>query len=210
MIRVLIADDHFIVRNGLVQLFGLIGDIVVAGEVANGEALLEALKSSPIDLILLDLKMPGLSGIKLIEAIRALDRKVPILVLSMHDDLQTAKRVMQAGASGYVAKFSEQETLLGAIRKVAGGGRFIDPAIVEQLLIERPRNDGVELHQLLSPRELQIMKLIGGGKSLVEIGDKLFISNKTVSTHKVRLMQKLNLSNTAGLVRYAVDHGLID
>lgn len=210
MIRVLIADDHFIVRQGLVQLFGLMGDIVVAGDVANGEALLETLKTSPIDLILLDLSMPGLSGVKLIEAIRTCGWKMPILVLSMHDDLQTAKRVMQAGASGYVAKFSEQETLLAAIRKVAVGARFIDPAIVEQLLIERPRNDDGELYQLLSPRELQIMKLVGRGKSNVEIGDALFISNKTVSTHKARLMQKLNLSNTADLVRYAVDHGLID
>lgn len=210
MIRVLIADDHVIVRKGLEQFFEAIGGIAVAGEAANGDELLAVMRQNHFDLIMLDLKMPGLSGIRLIESIRALDPSVPILVLSMHDDLQTAKRVLQAGASGFVTKTSGPETLVEAIRKVAGGTRFIDPSIVEMLMLERPKSGEMAAHERLSPRELQIMKLIAKGKNLVEIGEALFISNKTVSTHKVRLMQKLNLQNTADLVRYAADHGLID
>jgi DNA-binding NarL/FixJ family response regulator len=207
---VLIADDHVVVRSGLKQLFELMGDIVVAGEATNGDEVLKVLQQKEFDLILLDLTMPGLSGVNLINSIRALYEKVPILVLSMHNELQIAKRVLQAGAHGYVTKGSGQETLMAAVRKVAAGGRFIDPSVAEQMMFEKPSTGTALPHERLSERELHIMKLIAMGKGINEIADELFISNKTVSTHKARLMQKLNFQSNAELVRYAADNGLVE
>jgi DNA-binding NarL/FixJ family response regulator len=210
MIRVLIADDHVVVRNGLKQLFELMGDIAVEGEATNGEEALELLLHKEFDLILLDLTMPGLSGVNLIARIHALYEKVPVLVLSMHNEIHVVKRVLQAGACGYVTKGSEQDTLMAAIRKVAAGGRFIDPGIAEQMMFEKPSSEKTLPHERLSERELHIMKLIALGKSINDIADELFISNKTVSTHKARLMQKLNILSNAELVRYAADNGLVE
>lgn len=210
MIRVLIADDHVIVRNGLKQLFELMGDITVAGEATNGTEALEALRQGEYDLILLDLTMPGISGVSLIGHIRAQYAKLPILVLSMHNELQIAKRVLQAGASGFVTKGSMQDILMDAVRKVAAGGRFIDPAIAELMMFEKPATGEIAPHERLSERELHIMKLFAKGKGINEIAEELFISNKTVSTHKARLMQKLNFQSNAELIRYAADHNLIE
>ena len=210
MIRVLIADDHVVVRNGLKQLFGVMGDVAVTGEAASGEAALEALGNQEFDLILLDLTMPGLSGINLIARIRSLYESLPILVLSMHNELQVAKRVLQAGANGFVTKGSAQDTLMSAIRKVAQGGRFVDPGVAEQMMFEKPQNSEALPHERLSERELHILKLFARGRTVNDIADELFISNKTVSTHKARLMQKLNFQSNAELVRYAADHGLIE
>lgn len=210
MINVLIADDHVIVRNGLRQLFGLMGDINVAGEATCGAEVLEALRRSEFDLILLDLTMPGISSISLIGHVRAQSPKLPILVLSMHNELQIAKRVLQAGASGFVTKGSNESVLMDAVRRVAAGGRYIDPSIAEQMLFEKTVTGEVEPHERLSERELHIMKLIGKGLGINQIADELCISNKTVSTHKARLIQKMNFQSNAELVRYTVDRGLIE
>lgn len=210
MIKVLIADDHVVVRNGLMQLFGVMGDVEVAGEASSGEEVLGALGKSQFDLILLDLTMPGLSGINLIARIRSLYENQPILVLSMHNELQVAKRVLQAGANGFVTKGSAQDALMSAIRKVAQGGRFVDPGVAEQMMFEKPQNSEARPHERLSERELHILKLFARGRTVNDIADELFISNKTVSTHKARLMQKLNFQSNAELVRYAADYGLIE
>ncbi len=209
MIRICIADDHDIVRGGLKRLCGDMGDLVVAAEARNGDEVLALLGGDNFDLLLLDLAMPGLSGIKLIERIREREPSLPILVLSMHSELQIAKRALQAGASGFVAKGSTEDVLLSAIRKVAAGQRFIDSSVVEQMMFERPAPATGEPHERLSARELQIMKLFAMGKSINEIAEELFISHKTVSTHKTRLMQKMNIATNAELVRYVADHGLI-
>ncbi len=210
MIKVLIADDHVIVRSGLKQLFALMGDIAVEGEATNGNEVMDTLRQKPFDLLLLDLTMPGVSGVNLIGRIRASHPKLPILVLSMHNELQVAKRVLQAGANGFVTKGSMQEILIEAVRKVSSGGRFVDPVIAEQMLFEKTSPGDGALHECLSERELHILRLFAKGKSVNEIANDLFISNKTVSTHKARLMQKLNFQNNAELVRYAADHGLIE
>ncbi|HZW24870.1 MAG TPA: response regulator transcription factor [Gallionella sp.] len=210
MIRVFIADDHVVVRGGLKQLFALMGDIVIAGEAADGAELLEKLRHEQFDLLLLDLTMPGISGINLIGRVRAEHARLPILVLSMHNELQVAKRVLQAGAAGFVTKGSMQETLMDAVRRVAAGGRFIDPVIAEQMMFEKTVPGEVAAHERLSERELHILKLFAKGRGVNEIAAELFISNKTVSTHKARLMQKMNFQNNADLVRYAADHGLIE
>lgn len=211
MIKVLIADDHVVVRSGLKQLFALMGDIVVAGEAANGEEVLAVLKQqNQYDLILLDLTMPGISGITLIAEIRALYPKLPILVLSMHNELQIAKRVLQAGAAGFVTKGSMQDILMDAVHKVAGGGRFIDPMIAEQMMFEKAPAVDLAPHEQLSERELQILKMFAKGHGINEIAEELYISNKTVSTHKARLMQKMGFASNAELVRYAADHNLVE
>ncbi len=210
MIKVLIADDHIVVRSGLKQLFGAMGDVTVAGEATNGEEVLEALGKAQYDLVLLDLTMPGLSGVNLIGRIHAIDPNLPILVLSMHNELQIAKRVLQVGALGFVTKGSGQETLMSAVHKVAAGGRFVDPVVAEQMMFEKPVRGEAAPHDRLSDRELHILRLLAQGRSVNEIAEELFISNKTVSTHKSRLMQKLNFQSNAELVRYAADHGLVE
>lgn len=210
MIKLMIADDHAIVREGLKQLFSLYSDISVVGEATNGSDVLVNLRTQTIDLLLLDMTMPGISGVELITRIRAQNPTLPILVLSMHNVVQIAKRALSNGASGYLTKDSDPEVLLAAIRKVAGGGRFIDPDLAEAMVFDNVKTEPAEPHELLSEREYQILRLLVGGKSVNDIADELSISNKTVSTHKTRLMQKLSVNNNAELVRYGLDNGLID
>lgn len=210
MIKVLLADDHAIVRSGLKQLFTLAPDIEVVAEAVDGATVLDALRRQRPDLLLLDLNMPGLSGPDLIARIRSHWSDLPILVLSMHNEPQVAARVLKAGASGYVTKDSEMEVLLGAIRKVAAGGKYIVPELAEKLVFDVSLGKGQLPHQSLSDRELEVLRLLVAGKGVNEIADQLCISNKTVSTHKARLLEKMNLSGTAELVRYAMQHGLLD
>ena len=210
MIRVLIADDHAIVREGLKQLFALDNGIVVAGEAVDGSQVLETLRQGGFDLVLLDMTMPGVSGVNLISRIRAQDGAPPILVLSMHNELQIARRALTAGASGYLTKDSRPEILMAAIRKVATGGRFIDPGLAEQMVFEAGDSGSRPPHELLSDREFHILRLLVRGMSVNDVAEELVISNKTVSTHKARLMLKMNFHNNAELVRYAVAHGLIE
>jgi DNA-binding NarL/FixJ family response regulator len=210
MIRLLIADDHGIVREGLKQLFALDSDIAVVGEAVNGGEVLEALRAGGIDLILLDMTMPGISGANLITRLRTHDACPPILVLSMHNELQIARRALTAGASGYLTKDSDPRTLMNAIRKVAAGGRFIDPVLAEKMVFDSGGAAERPPHEVLSEREFDILRLLVHGKSVNDIADDLKISNKTVSTHKARLMQKMDFHNNAELVRYAVAHGLVE
>ena len=204
LIRILIADDHIVVRLGLKQLFCLMDDVEVSGEAASGEEVLEKLRDETFDLLLLDLNMNDFSGVELITRIRAKNKKIPILIFSIHNDLILAKNALQAGANGFVNKGSMIEILMDAVRKIAGGGRFIDSSIVEHMMFEKPA-----LHERLSERELHIFKLLAYGKGVNEIAAELAISNKTVSTHKIRLMKKMSFQSNADLVRYATEQGLI-
>jgi DNA-binding NarL/FixJ family response regulator len=209
MYKILIADDHSIVRKGLKHLCDSAGDIVVAGEAASGEEVLEALQSAQFDLLLLDLTMPGISGVELMEKIRAQHASLPILIFSMRTEMHVVKRMATLGVGGYITKGGSDELLLSAIRKVAGGGAFIDPVIAEQMVFE-PAGRGLPVPETrLSQRELQILKLLGQGKSVNEIADELFLNNRTISTYKARLMQKMNFKNNAELVLYASESGLI-
>jgi len=202
MIRLIIADDHPIVRGGLKHLFQLSLEIDVVAEADNSQQLLNLLKDNEVDLLLLDLNMPGCSGIELITQLRSHYPDLPILVLSMHNELQIVARALKVGASGYLTKDNEPEILLSAIRKVAAGGRFIDPKLAENLVFEFEGLDEKKPHEKLSEREFEVMKLLASGKSVNEIADALFISNKTVSTHKTHLLKKLHLNNITELVRY--------
>lgn len=206
MIRVLIADDHAVVRQGLRHVLSASSDIVVAAEAADGFEVLEKVRKEAFDLVCLDLSMPNLSGIDLIKRIRLDCTTLPILVLSMHNEAQFAARALKAGAAGYLTKDSDPETLIGAIRKVASGRKFIDPTLVDELIFEKILTDERAPHEQLSDREFQIVRLIAQGESLNQIADKLSLSAKTISTYKARSMQKLGISNHTELVRYAIAH----
>lgn len=208
-IHLLLAEDHALVREGFKRLFALTPDIVVAEEAFNGEHVLQALKKNSFDLIMLDMTMPGISGPELITSIRAKTGTPPILVVSMHNEAQIAKHAISAGANGYITKDNDPEILLAAIRKVAYGGRFIDPAIAEAIAFEGiPTIWERPAHESLSDREQQVFTMLASGTTVNEIAEQLSISNKTVSTHKARLMEKMGLVSMADLVRYAISHKL--
>lgn len=206
MIRLLIADDHAIMREGLKQLIGLDPLLQVGAEAENGAQVLERLRESDCDLLLLDMSMPGISGEALIARVHAQHTKLPILVLSMHNEPQIALRALRAGASGYLTKDHNPETLLSAIHRVAKGGRYIDPRLAEQIAFANTEPE--QQVETLSDREFQILRLLGQGLSVNQIADQLVISNKTVSTHKTRLMKKMGFQSNADIVRYAMNQGL--
>ena len=208
MIRIIIADDHAIVRGGLKQIIATTADIIVVSEATQGSEVIEQWQKTHCELLLLDMTMPGVNGVELIGHLDEEKPDLPILILSMHNEGQIIARALKAGAAGYVTKDSEPEILLSAIRKVAAGGRFIDPALVETMVFNAGVN-GALPHDSLSERELQVLKMIASGGPLGNIADQLHVSPKTVSTHKMRLMQKLGIDNNADLIRYASKHGLI-
>lgn len=208
MIRLLLADDHTIMREGLKQLFSLAPDLVVVGEAQSGAQAIEHLRQGGVDVLLLDMNMPGINGEDLVARIRSHHPGLPILVLSMHNEPQIAQRALKAGASGYLTKDRDPETLLAAIRRVAAGGRFIDPILAEQMAFEASGLGRPIRHDCLSDRELQVLRLFSCGLTVNDIATQLAISNKTVSTHKARLMEKMGFASNADLVRYAVVHGL--
>lgn len=215
MARILIADDHILVREGLKRLFSLDARLTVVMEAGTGTDALQAVQQGGIDVVVLDLNMPGVDGTGLIAQIRARFPKLPILVLSMHNEAQIVKNVIKAGANGYVAKDAAPETLLAAVNCVAKGNRYIDPVIAENMLFNfdvlpnfHKKSDDVVPHETLSEREFLVMRMLSTGYSVNEIAAKLAISNKTVSTYKARLKQKLACGSDAELVRYALIHGL--
>jgi DNA-binding NarL/FixJ family response regulator len=207
MIRILIADDHRLVRRGIKDILSTANDMAVIGECANAREILIALQLELPDLLLLDMSMPGLSGVELIRLLVKDFAQIRILVLSMHNEGQFAASALRDGANGYVTKDADPEILLQAVRKVAAGGKFIDPALVEALVFEKP-NPAQSLDETLTDRELQVLRQVVDGMSLNAIAEALHLSPKTISSHKMRIMQKLGISNNADLVRYAVRHGV--
>ncbi len=209
MIRVLIADDHTIVRDGLKQILAETGDLVVAGEAVDGHDVLRKVREQDWDVLVLDMSMPGRSGIELIKQIKAEKPKLPILVLSMYQEEQYALRALRAGASGYLTKDTDAAQLIAVIRKIASGGVYLSGAMAERMAMSLiPASDSLP-HTALSDRELSVFEMLVSGKSVTEIAERLCLSVKTVSTHKTRILQKMNMSSTAELVHYAVKHGLI-
>ncbi|WP_346657423.1 response regulator transcription factor [Pseudomonas sp. dw_612] len=205
----MIVDDHPIMREGLKQLFALTSDLKVVAEAENGELALQRLKQGDIDLLLLDMNMPGLCGEPLLTLIHTKHPRQKTLVLSMHNDPQVAIRALKAGATGYLCKVCSLETLLGAVRRVACGERIIDPHIAECIAFEANELKQQFHHDPLTARESQILHLFALGASVTQIARKLTISSKTVSTHKTRLMEKLGFSSNAEIVRYAVSQRII-
>ena len=210
MIRIVLADDHTIVREGLKQLLGANEGFEVVGEARDGHEALKAVRDLDFDLLLLDMSMPGKSGIELIKQVRAEKPKLRILVLSMHEERQYAIRAIRAGASGYLTKESASRQLVEAIRKVASGGAFISAEVAEQLALGAMPDAKGAAHETLSDREFQVFRMIAEGKSVSDIAERLHLSSKTVSTHKANIMQKMGLETTGELIRYALAHGLVE
>jgi DNA-binding NarL/FixJ family response regulator len=210
MIRILIADDHAILRAGLKHLLSDYPDIVVTDEASNGAEALDKVRSGHWDVMVLDMSMPGKSGIELIKQLKQLAPKLPLLILSMHKEDVYAVRALKAGAAGYLCKDNAEEQLVPALRKVAAGGLYITAAVAEKLAVGMLRGNPQDAmpHTHLSDREYQIFQLITAGESVTDIARSLNLSVKTVSTHKTHVMEKMSCDNVAELVRYAIRHGL--
>ena len=210
MIRIVIADDHAIVREGLKRIVDSADDLQVVGEAADGTEVVERVREIVFDVLVLDLSMPGRSGMELIKLVKAQQPRLRILVLSMHQELQYAVRAIKSGASGYLTKESAPALLEQAIRKLAGGGAFISAEVAEQLALGAMPGNETLPHESLSNREFEVFRLLVAGISVTDIGLRLKLSVKTVSSHKANLSHKMGLKNQSELIRYALKHGLID
>ena len=208
-VRVLIADDHPVVRHGLKQMLCAEADLAVAGEACTGQEAIELSTRVAWEVAVIDYNMPGKGGVELVKELRRHHPQRPVLVLSMYPEDQYALRVIRAGAAGYLTKESAADDLVKAIRKVAGGGRFVSAALGERLAHELAGGDQPP-HRRLSDREYQIMWLIASGKTVGEIAAQLFLSPNTVSTYRSRILDKLTLKNNAELMRYAIHHQLVE
>jgi len=204
MTRVILADDHKIVRDGLKRILAATSDLEVTAEAADGDELMKLVKGADYDVAVLDMSMPGLSGIALIKRLKTEKPKLRILVLSMHGESQYAARALKAGASGYLTKDSAAEQLVVALRKIAAGGVHISEAAAASLVAAQHAP-----HEALSDREFEVLKLLVEGLGPTDIGERLHLSVKTVSTHKTRILEKLQVGSTAELVRYAIEHNLV-
>ena len=209
MIKILIADDHSIVREGLKQIVADTSDMVVAGEAVDGQEVLEQVRKEDWDLILLDISMPGRGGIDILKELKIEKPKLPVLVLSMYPEEQYAIRALKAGASGYLTKESAPEELIEAIRKVSQGRKYISVALAESLALHVGANSEKPLHETLSNREYQVMLMIASGKTVKEIANDLSLSVKTISTNRVRALKKMGMKNNAEITYYAIKHELV-
>ncbi|MDO8278552.1 MAG: response regulator transcription factor [Burkholderiaceae bacterium] len=211
MIRIVIADDHAVVREGLKRIITSAEDMAVIGEAADGTQVMQQVRGSDFDVLVLDLSMPGRSGMEMIKWVRAEKPRSRILVLSMHQELQYAVRAIKAGASGYLTKESATAQLVQALRKIATGGAYVSAEVAEQLALGAMPGAAPALpHESLSDREFEVFRLIAAGVSVTDIAARLHLSVKTVSTHKSNLMHKLGLHNQSELIRYALKHELTD
>jgi two-component system, NarL family, invasion response regulator UvrY len=209
MIRILIADDHAIFREGLKQILEDIHDMAVVDDVSRGQEVLEKIAKNDYDLLLLDIAMPGLSGLETLKLLKGKKPKMRVLVLSMYPEEQYAIRAIKAGAAGYITKGSASEELLEAIRKVSQGGRYIGTSIAEKLLFDLDSEAESQPHERLSDREYQILCMIARGKTVSEIALELFLSVKTVSTHRTHILDKMRMKSNAELTNYAIKHNLV-
>jgi two-component system invasion response regulator UvrY len=209
MIRILVADDHAIVRNGLKQIVGDTSDMVVAGEASNGqEALNKALKDD-YDIVLLDITMPDRSGLDILKEIKSQKPQLPVMILSMHPEEQYAVRALKAGAAGYLTKESAPEELINAMRRVSGGGKYVTLSLAEKLASVLKTGAEKLPHQTLSDREYQVLCMIASGKRVKQIADELLLSTKTIGTYRSRVLRKMNMNNNMELTRYAIENQLV-
>jgi DNA-binding NarL/FixJ family response regulator len=210
MIKVLIADDHPIVRQGLRQILMDILDMEVAGEAVNAQETLDQVRAGGWDVLVLDITMPDRSGFDILKEIKHGQPHLPVLVLSIHAEEQLAVRMLKAGAAGYLTKENAPGELVKAIRKVVNGGKYISPSLAETLAAGLDDTSDQPRHIALSDREFQVMQMMASGKILAEIAQELSLSAKTVSTYRTRLLQKMNLETNAEIIRYAIEHGLVE
>jgi DNA-binding NarL/FixJ family response regulator len=207
--KILIVDDHAIVRAGLRQILAEAGDSFTVAEAGDAQVALDLLRTRTFDMVLLDVALPGRNGIELLKQIKTEWKKLPVLMLSMYPEDQYALRALRAGAAGYMTKESAPEQLLSAVRKVVTGGRYVSPALAELLACRLDGETAGETpHLELSDREYEVMRLIASGRTVSEIADALSLSVKTISTYRARILEKMGMKTNAELTHYAVTRGL--
>ena len=210
MIKVVVVDDHAVVREGIKRIVSESGGMTVSGEASDGHEAIRVIKNQPCDVGLLDITMPNKSGLDVLKELHAASPRLPVLVLSMHPEDQYAVRVLRAGASGYVTKDSAPAKLVQAIRKVVRGGKYVSPSLAEKLVYDLGTDTARSAYEILSDREYQVLCMIASGKTVTDVAEELALSVKTISTYRVRLLEKLNMKNNAELTRYAIKEGLVD
>jgi len=210
MIKIIIADDHPIVRAGMKQIISEASDLMVVSEASTGNQLLKKIRADNFDLVILDISMPHMNGLDVLKQLKIEKPKLPVIILSIHSEDQYALRVLKAGASGYVTKTSAPDELINAIRKVCRGGKYISPLIAEKLAFHLDANFEDMPHEALSDREYQVLCMLASGKTATEIADELSLSVKTVSTYRMRILEKMDMKNNAELIHYAIKNQLVD
>lgn len=208
--KILIADDHVIVREGLKQIVAETSDMVVADEAGSGHEVLNKVLKNDYDVVVLDITMPGMNGVDILNQLKNQRPELPVLILSMHPEEQYAVRVLRAGASGYLTKESAPDELIAAIRKVSASKKYVSSSLAEKLAFELETDTEKPLHETLSDREYQVMCMIASGKTVKEIAEEVFLSVKTISTYRARILKKMIMKNNAELTYYAIKHGLVE
>lgn len=210
MIKILIADDHAVVRQGLRNIVGGDSQMEIVGEARSGAELLNLLRETAVDVVVLDISMPGRNGLETLKDLKRTNPALPVIILSIHPEDQYAVRAFKAGASGYMTKESAPEELVEAIRKSFRGGKYISPKVAE-LLAEyvETKTDGGEPHKSLSDREFEVFSSLAAGKTVGQIGDDLNLSVKTISTYRARILEKMGMTTNAELTRYALDFKIL-
>lgn len=210
MIKILIVDDHAIVREGLNRIIKAEHDMIVAGMAKDGTEVIRHMLDSEIDVVVLDISMPGKSGLDLIKDIKQVNPSVKILMLSMYPEERFALRSIKAGASGYLTKEMAPEEIVNAIRTIFNGRKYITPALADMIAGELQNPSNKVPHELLSDREFEVLCMLAVGKPVVEIASALSLSESTVSTYRSRILQKMNLKNNSDLIHYGIEYGLVE
>ncbi len=209
MIRILVADDHPVVRAGLKELISEDSEMEVIGEASNGEEVLSMVDSSRYDVVVLDITMPGESGLEVLKHLKKTKPKLPVLILSIHSEDMYAIRALKAGASGYLTKATANEDLVKAIREVAGGGKYVSPVLAKKLAASVPGGVDRLAHETLSDREFQVFRMLAEGQRMTEIGKELSLSPKTISTYRGRILEKMHLKSDSDITRYAIANQML-
>jgi two-component system invasion response regulator UvrY len=210
MLKILIADDHAIVRQGLKQILADIPDLAIVDEASSGNEVLSKVRTNAYDVLILDISMPGLSGLDVLKQLKSEKPDINVLMLSMHPEEQYAIRALKAGAAGYLTKESAPEELIAAIKKVSIGRKYVTASLAEKLAFDLEERSERRSHEYLSDREFQVLCLIASGKTVKEIAEVMFLSIKTISTYRSRILEKMNMKTSAELTHYAIKNGLID
>jgi DNA-binding NarL/FixJ family response regulator len=208
-IKVFIADDHDIVRHGIEKVLSRAEDILIVGEASNGNQVLERIKQLDVDVLLMDVEMPEKTGWDVLAELKILKPHLPVIILSIFPEEHYGPRFIKAGAAGYLNKASKPATLMEAIRKVNQGGKYVSPRLADLLIQDMGRTSGEKLHDKLSTREFQVFCQIASGRKLKDIAEELSLSITTVSTHRARILEKMDLKTNADLIHYAIKHGLV-
>ena len=209
MIKILIVDDHPVVRRGLREMLADAGDIFIGGEAGTAAEAMQLVRAERFDVVVLDISLPGGNGIDLIDTIRRERPEARVLILTVFSEEQYAVRAIRAGAAGFLTKESAAEKLIEAIRKIASGGRYVTPELAETLASMLAGEAPGRPHERLSDREFEILKMLGSGKTVSQVAQELSLSVKTVSTHRTRILRKMNMKTNAELTHYAVKQGLV-